>query len=139
MGILDDVIGKVKGKVTGSGGEQSNLMNEVLGMLSGGEPGGRLQELIQKFQSQGLGDIISSWVSTRQNLPINDEQVKSALGSDLIGQLASKAGLPPDIATKKLTELLPTLVDKLTPEGKVPDSAMLQKGLDLLRSNLPKS
>lgn len=139
MGVLDDMIGKVKGKVTGSGGEQSNLMNEVLGMLSGGGSGEGLQGLIQKFQSSGLGDIISSWVGTGKNLPINDEQVKSGLGSDLIGQLASKAGLPPDLTASKLTELLPTLIDKLTPEGKVPDSEMLQKGMDLLRTKFPKA
>jgi uncharacterized protein YidB (DUF937 family) len=59
--------------------------------------------------------------------------------ADLIGQLASKVGLSPDVATSKLTELLPTLVDKLTPEGKIPESGLLQKGLEFLRSNLPKS
>ncbi len=139
MGFLDDVVGKVKEAVTGSGGEESNLMNAVLGLLSGGGTEGGLQGLIRKFQGKGLGDIVSSWVGTGKNLPIDPDQLKNGLGSDLIGQLASKAGLPPDIATAKLADLLPMLVDKLTPDGKVPDSAMLQKGLELLRSNMPKN
>ena len=139
MGILDNVVGKVKETVGESSGEYSSLANEVLGLLSGGGQGGGLQGLIQTFQNKGLGDLISSWVSTGQNLPINPEQLKNGLGSDIIGQLAAKVGIPADVATSKLTELLPTLVDKLTPEGKVPESGLLQQGLNFLRSNLPKS
>ncbi len=138
MGILDDLVGKVKEAVGGSGGTSSNLVNEVLGLLSGQGQGGGLQGLLRTFQEKGLGDLISSWVGTGQNLPINGEQMQTGLGADLIGQLASRVGLPPDIATAKLTEILPTLIDKLTPEGKVPDSATLQQGLDLLRSRLGK-
>jgi uncharacterized protein YidB (DUF937 family) len=139
MGFLDDAVGKAKETAGGSGGEYSALVNGVLGLLSGGGPGGGLQGLIQTFQSKGLGDIISSWVGTGQNLPVSGEQLKTGLGADLIGQLASKVGLSPEVATSKLTELLPTLVDKLTPEGKIPESGLLQKGLEFLRSNLPKS
>ncbi len=139
MGLLDDVLGKVKQAVGGSGGEQSNLANEVLGLLSGAGQAGGLQGLIQTFKDKGLGDIVSSWVSTGRNLPISAEQLKNGLGSDLVGQLASKVGLPADVATAKLTELLPTLIDRLTPDGKVPDSGLLQQGLNLLRSNLPKT
>lgn len=139
MGLLDDVLGKVTQAVGGSGGEQSALANEVLGLLSGGGGGGGLQGLIQSFKDKGLGDIVSSWVGTGENLPIDVEQLKNGLGSDLIGQLASKAGISADVASSKLTELLPTLIDKLTPEGKVPESGLLQQGLNLLRSNLPKT
>ncbi len=139
MGLLDDVLEKAKTTVGGSSGEQSSLANEVLGLLSGGGQGGGLQGLIQSFREKGLGDIISSWVSTGRNLPIDAEQLKTGLGVDRIGELASKVGIPADLATSKLTELLPTLIDRLTPDGKVPDSDLLQKGLDLLRSKLPKS
>ncbi len=138
MGILDDLVGKVKEAVGGSGGTTSGLVNEVLGLLSGQGQGGGLQGLIRTFQDKGLGDLVSSWVGTGQNLPINGQQMQTGLGADLIGQLAAKVGLPPDIATAKLTEILPTLIDKLTPEGKVPDSATLQQGLELLRTKLGK-
>ena len=138
MGFLDDVAGKAVGAVGGSGGEHSALVDGVLGLLSGGGQGGGLQGLIQSFTQKGLGDIVSSWVGTGQNLPITGDQLKSGLGSDLIGQLASKVGVSPDVAASKLTEILPGLIDKLTPEGQVPDSGMLQQGLNLLRGNFPK-
>lgn len=136
MGFLDDVVGKVKEAV--GGGEHSALANEVLGLLSGGSEGGGLQGVIQSFKDKGLGDIMSSWIGTGQNLPISGDQLKTGLGADLIGQLASKIGVPPDVATSKLTEILPGIIDKLTPEGTVPESGLLQQGLNFLRGNLPK-
>ena len=138
MGFLDDLVGKVNEAVGGSGGEHSALLNEVLGLLSGGGAGTGLQGLIQSFKDKGLGDIMSSWIGTGQNTPINAEQLKHGLGSDVIGQLAAKVGIPVDVATSKLTQILPGLIDKLTPEGKVPESGLLQQGLSFLRSNLPK-
>ena len=138
MGFLDDVVGKVKDAVAG-GGEHSALANEVLGLLSSGSEGGGLQGVIQSFKEKGLGDIMSSWIGTGQNLPISGEQLKTGLGADLLGQLASKIGVSPDVAASKLTEILPGIVDKLTPEGTVPESGLLQQGLNFLRGNLPKS
>ncbi len=139
MGILDDVVGKAKEAAGGSGGEHSALIDGVLGLLSGGGQGGGLQGVIQSFKEKGLGDIVSSWVGTGQNLPISGDQLKTGLGADLIGQLASKVGVSPDVATSKLAEILPGLIDKLTPEGHVPESGLLQQGLNFLRSNFPGS
>ena len=138
MGFLDDAVGKVKGAVGGSGGEHSALVDGVLGLLSGGSAGGGLQGLIQSFKDKGLGDIVLSWIGTGQNAPINADQLENGLGSDLIGQLAAKAGISPEAARSKLTEILPGLIDKLTPDGKIPESGLLQQGLNFLRSNLPK-
>ena len=136
MGFLDGVVGKVKETV--GGGEHTALANEILGLLSSGSEGGGLQGVIQSFKDKGLGEIMSSWIGTGQNLPISEDQLKTGLGADLIGQLASKIGVSPDVATSKLTEILPGIVDKLTPEGTVPDSGLLQQGLNFLRGNLPK-
>lgn len=138
MGFLDDVVGKVSSAVGGSGGEKSALVDGVLGLLSGGGSGGGLQGLVQSFKEKGLGDIVSSWVGPGQNLPIDAEQLKNGLGADVIGQVAAKAGISTDDATEKLKELLPSLVDKLTPDGKVPESGLLAQGLDFLKNNLTK-
>jgi uncharacterized protein YidB (DUF937 family) len=107
-------------------------------LLSGGARGGGLQGVIQSFKDKGLGDIMSSWIGTGQNLPISGDQLKTGLGADLIGQLASKIGVSPDVAAAKLSEILPGIIDKLTPEGTVPDSGLLQQGLNFLRGNLHK-
>ncbi|HEY5995384.1 MAG TPA: YidB family protein, partial [Candidatus Deferrimicrobiaceae bacterium] len=90
------------------------------------------------LKDRGLGDIVSSWVGTGQNLPISAEQLQGGLGANLIGQLAAKAGISGEEASAKLAELLPSLVDKLTPDGQLPESGLLQQGLDMLRNNLPK-
>lgn len=137
MGLLDDVLGKVTQAVGGGG--QSGLANEVLGLLSAESQGGGLQGIVQTLKDKGLGDIVSSWVGTGQNLPIDAEQMKNGLGADLIGQLASKAGISPEVATTKLAELLPTFIDRLTPNGQIPSSDLLQQGLNLLRGNLPRT
>jgi hypothetical protein len=73
MGSLDDVVGKMKDAV--GGGEHSALANEVLGLLSGGSEGGGLQGVIRSFKEKGLGDIMSSWIGTGQNLPISGDQL----------------------------------------------------------------
>ena len=138
MGFLDDVVGKMTQAV--GGGEQSGLVDGLLGLLSPADgQGGGLQGLVQGLKDKGLGDIMSSWIGTGQNLPISEDQLKTGLGADLIGQLASKVGVPPDVAASKLSEILPGIIDKLTPEGTVPESGLLQQGLNFLRGNLPKS
>ena len=137
MGFLDDVVGKVV--QAAGGGEQSGLANAVLGLLSSPQgEGGGLQGLLQGFADKGLGELASSWVGTGQNLPVSAEQLSSGLGPELIGQLASKAGISQEEATAKLTELLPSIVDRLTPDGKVPEGGLLQQGLAFLRDSLPK-
>lgn len=67
----------------------------------------------------GLGDIVNSWVSTGQNLPVTPSQIEQGLGGDLLNQLASKAGLSSGAASSQLAGLLPDLVDKLTSNGKI--------------------
>lgn len=67
----------------------------------------------------GLEDIIKSWVSTGSNKSITADQLRDALGSDKLGELASRAGIPADQASKVLKDILPDIIDKLTPNGKV--------------------
>ncbi len=138
MGLLEDVLGKVKAAAGGKVGEQSSLADGVLALLSGGAQGGGLQDLVRSFTDKGLGEIVSSWISTGRNLPISADQLKTGLGADVIGRLASSAGVSAEAATSKLTELLPTLVDKLTPDGNVPESGLIQQALERLRGTLPK-
>ncbi len=95
---------------------------------------GGLHGLVQSFAQKGRGDIVSSWVSTGPNLPISGSQLPNVLGSDAINSLAQKAGVAPEAAGSMLAQVLPGLVDKLTPEGKIPQSGgLLEKGLDILK------
>jgi uncharacterized protein YidB (DUF937 family) len=131
MGLLDDLAGKV----LGGGGSQGNLTSAIMHLVGSQEVGG-LSGLVQQFASKGLGDIVNSWVGTGQNLPISPEQVSQGLGSNLISQLASKSGLNQKDLSTKLSQLLPQVVDKLTPEGKIPHGDLASQGMDVLKSLL---
>lgn len=136
MGLLDALLGGRKESAGGGGGDMSALIQAVLAMLAGGGQGqgqaGGLQALIRMFQSKGLGDLISSWIGTGRNLPVSAEQLKNGLGPDLLGQLASRAGMAPDDAASSLSSLLPELIDKLTPKGNAPNAGLLQAVLAML-------
>ena len=135
MGLIDDIAGKAKGIFGESGGEGSGLLNGVMEMLSDKEGGG-LGGLVQSFQQKGLGDIISSWIGTGQNLPISPDQIKEGLGSEILQNLAAKAGLSLDEVMAKLSEQLPNLIDRMTPDGVIPEGGLLEKGLEFLKSKL---
>lgn len=62
--------------------------------------------------------------------------MKQGLGADVITQLATAAGLNQDMVSSRLTTLLPGLIDKLTPEGRIPNSGLLDQGLKLLKGTL---
>lgn len=132
MGLLDGLLGGRNTAAGGSGADPSALLQAVLGMLAGGGQGGGLQALIQAFQGKGMGDLMSSWIGTGKNLPVSADQIKAGLGPDLLSQLASRAGMAPDATASSLTGLLPELIDQLTPNGKAPNSGLLQAALGML-------
>lgn len=135
MGLFDQLSTQVTGPLTGSGGESSSMVNAVLQMLGTGQSGG-LAGLVQSFQQKGLGSVVSSWVGTGENLPISAEQIQDGLGAEKIQQFASTAGVSPEIASSKLAEFLPGIVDKLTPGGKLPEGGLLEQGLSFLKSKV---
>jgi uncharacterized protein YidB (DUF937 family) len=114
----------------GGGDEKNDLLSSVMGLI-GGQSGG-LNGLISQFTSKGLGDVVGSWVSTSKNLPISPDQLKGVLGNDTVNNIASKLGMHTNALTGQLSNLLPQVVDKLTPDGKVPEGDMLSKGMDML-------
>lgn len=99
-----------------------NLVNGTLGML---EKMGGIDGLVKKFQQSGMGDVASSWVGTGENKNINPDQLTHVLGKDQITDLARQADIPESQAPSVLSRILPAIVDKLTPEGKAPESSNL--------------
>lgn len=123
-----DILYTVKSALSG-GDKKDDLMSSVMGLLGGQ---GGLQNLISQFGAKGLGDVIGSWVSTGKNLPISPEQIKGVLGDDTVKNIASKLGIDSSALTSQLSNLLPNVVDKLTPDGKVPEGDIMSKGMDML-------
>lgn len=125
MGMLDSVLGTLGGQ------GHTSMISVVTGLITNPNGGG-LAGLLQQFQAGGLGHVADSWVGTGKNLPIFAEQIQSVLGSAQIQQMAAKAGISPEILSGQLANLLPQLVDKATPDGKLPDQGSLQQGLGSL-------
>ena len=119
MGVLDQFGGAV-GSVLGQGkgaGVSAVLLQQLIAMLS--KPGA-LSDLTSKFQSAGLGNILQSWIGSGQNLPISADQVSKVLGAGTVADLAKKAGIGEGETTSALASLLPQVIDKVSPGGKVP-------------------
>lgn len=134
MGLLDDVLNKAAGVAPAKDGSQSPLVSIVLSMLA--NQGGGLSGLVQQFTSKGLGSIVNSWVSTGQNLPITADQLTRGLGGDQVQEIAAKAGISPEAAQSSLAQLLPQIVDHLTPNGEIPQGDLMSKGMELLKGKL---
>ncbi len=114
MGLLDGMLGQVLGGNQQAGG--NSLMGLVSALL---QNQGGLEGLLKQFKQAGLADQAASWVSTGDNQPINADQIKAAVGESALSDLAAKFGLSAEAASASLADLVPAVVDKLTPNGKV--------------------
>lgn len=128
MGLFDGIANTVLGKFTGgAAGSIAGVAKELLN-----ENGG-LSGVLDKFKESGLGGLAASWVGKGDNLPISAEQISSVLGSGTIATLAEKFGITPETLSAQLAEHLPTMVDKVTPDGEV------NAGSDGMLSNILSS
>jgi uncharacterized protein YidB (DUF937 family) len=108
MGLLDGLLG---GAV---GAEMATVVNSLI------QQHGGLQGIIGQLEKQGLGATARSWIAQGPNQPISPDQLHQVFGSGMIAELAAKAGMNPQELTQKLSQVLPTAIDKLTPSGQVP-------------------
>jgi uncharacterized protein YidB (DUF937 family) len=144
MGYLDDVFGSAvpKGNVAkpliialgallASGalfkGSSSNAPASAAPSPSsqGGDLLGGLGGLLNQFQQGGLGDVVKSWIGTGPNQPISPNQLGTALGPKIVQVLAQKTGMSEQEITAQLSQILPGVVDKLTPNGRLPTQSEL--------------
>lgn len=125
LGGMGGILGSLLGGGAGGGGGQSALLNIVLGMVAnqaGGNhgAGGGLGDLIGKFQQGGLGDVAASWVGSGQNMSVSADQLSNVLGSDMLSQIASQLGVSHGDAAGQLSQMLPEVINHLTPHGQAP-------------------
>ena len=119
------------------GGQSNEMAGAVAGLL---EQHGGLSGLLEKFNSGGMSELVSSWVGSGSNLPVSAEQIQQLLGGEQLGVLAQKFGLDPQQLSQGLADYLPQAVDKLTPNGQLPQgSELLSQGLGMLQGFFNKS
>lgn len=89
---------------------------------------GGVEALLSKLKSAGLGDQLQSWIGTGANAPVSGEQIQAALGSQL-DTAAQSAGQDSGAVAAGLAQVLPGIIDKLSPSGQLPASGLLEQGL----------
>jgi len=125
MGLLD-VVGGLLGQ--GDQKQGNPLMGALMGLIQN-QPGG-LQGLLGQLQEKGLGDQVASWIGTGENQPISAANVENALGPGQLQQLAGQMGVSRHEAASEVAGLLPQVVDKLSPQGHLPEGGNV---MDLLK------
>jgi len=132
MSILNSLVGALTGGKGGDTGmaqlaaiamKNPQLMQVAASMLAADNKHGGLAGLMGKFQAAGLGDVAQSWVGTGENKPVQPQQLTQALGADAMARIASKAGVSAAEAPNLLAQVLPVLVDRMTPKGAPPAQA----------------
>ena len=138
MGILDTVLGSVLGGNANSpigailgqilGGQSSRQTNTgpeggigggLLGGLAGG--GGGLGGLLGQLRQAGLGSQIDSWVGSGPNQPVSPGQLQDAFGQGQVSSWAQQSGMPSHDFLSQLSQHLPSAVNQMTPDGRLPD------------------
>ena len=119
----------------GAGGGLADVLGQVLGGAAGGRGAtGGLGGLLEQLQQAGFGEQADSWVSRGANKPIPPDAMTQIFGRDGIEQISRQAGISEDEASRGLSELLPEVVDRVTPDGDVPDAGSLTNSVqDLAR------
>ena len=136
MGLLDGLLGGLMGGQQQAGA--SPLLQIAMQMLTnkgngGGFDMGGLAGIVDAFQKGGLGHLADSWVGTGQNLPVNADQLSEILGSDKIRQIANQLGLSQGDVSGGLAQILPQLIDKVTPNGQIPGNhSVIEDALGML-------
>ena len=106
------------------GGLGDLLKNGLGGLLATGAAGsvlsGGLGDLLKQLQQGGHGETADSWVGTGPNKEISPSALAGALGADKINALAAQTGMSQDELLQGLSEYLPKVVDRLTPQGRLP-------------------
>ena len=154
MGLLDGLIGNVLGSMLGGNqGQGQDPLGSVLGRLGGAnqqqsgnllllalsmlQQNGGLEGILGKFREGGLSQQADSWVGTGQNMNISADQLQQVFGSSTISDLASRLGMSEQQAGSGMAQLLPEIINRLTPEGQVPEHSNeeISRGLSALANS----
>ena len=125
-GLLSGGLGGLLGGLMGGGGGDTRAMpnqDQAHTAMSNG-----LEELLQRFQQNGYGGIVNSWIGTGQNRPIAPDQLQQALSPETVDELSQQTGVPRHEVLSELSQALPTMVDRFTPQGRIPDEEEMARG-----------
>lgn len=127
MGLLDSLLGGLMGGGQGSPQHGSGMAGGIGGaaiaavVLQLLQQSGGLQGLLQKMQQSGHGNEAQSWIGTGQNMPISPDMLSQIFGQGNLSQIANQLGMSRDEAASSVAQALPQVVDRMTPDGSIPE------------------
>lgn len=124
MSMLESLLSGLTGTSSGRQTGANPLLQIALQMLASSGQGGGLGSLMNQFQQAGYGQQMDSWISTGQNLPISADQLMQVFGQGRMQQMAANSGMDMGQLSGGLADLLPQLIDRVTPTGQVPESGI---------------
>lgn len=133
MGLFNRMGKGLMDRLTGGREQNRDLVGVVARLINSHNVGG-LSGLARLFNERGQGDKFASWISAGENRAISPEEVQVVLGQNRVQQVASTAGLSEEEAARGLARVLPEFVDKLTPDGKLPEGRSVDAALSQLVS-----
>ncbi len=148
MGLLESVLGSVLnggqspqqapaapsggglGGIIGALASNPQLLQVLMGLLMGGQgrtAGAQAQDnplggLVEQFQQAGLGDVLGSWIGTGQNREVSPDQLGQVFGQDRLSELGAQLGMGGKDFAGELSQILPGLIDQMTPQGQLPQA-----------------
>lgn len=118
------------------GGSSGELIQRVLQLINHPQIGG-LAGLVTAFEQSGLAELARSWVSAGRNLLVDAPQIQLSLPGPALHGFAEQLGMDHQEAALTLAQLLPQIVDNLTPDGYLPErqsgDELLAEGLQMLK------
>jgi uncharacterized protein YidB (DUF937 family) len=122
MSLFESLVNSVLSEFGCNTGITGALTKELLSHFQQNQGAG-LTDLVEQLSKKGLGSIVQSWVGTGPNQPVTPDQLSSAMDPSMLQQLASKLGISQELLSTHLADILPKVVDRLTPNGKLPETA----------------
>jgi uncharacterized protein YidB (DUF937 family) len=116
--LLADPTGQQQNGLSANAAPQQQGGGLNMAHLAAGAAG--VMALVNMFKTSGLGDQVQSWMSTGPNQAVAGADMTKVFGQERMAQIAQMLGVQPQQASEQLAEHLPNLIDKITPNGQLP-------------------
>jgi uncharacterized protein YidB (DUF937 family) len=122
--MTESIENLLKGFTGGGSGGAGNIVGSLMKVA---ESQGGVQNLLSKIggTNSPIASQVSSWIGSGTNQPVTGDQVEQSVGADTVAQVAQHAGVSTDAVKSELASALPGLIDKLSPNGQLPDLSQL--------------
>lgn len=138
-GMLGSVLGGLTGNRGASQGKSQLLMILLPMVLAWVQRQGGIGAVFESLQKNGLTTQAQSWMSTSANQAVSPQQVNQLFGSSEISHMANQAGVSPDAVLSGLSDLMPQVMDQLTPTGDLSQADQANNEVSALLASLQRA